>query len=116
MWACTEVEVILEPLHAPPLSNATFEAAFQHVQDDLHAQHNVREAQEAAQHAEHKACEDCCDAEQTFEKHFRAPKLKEVLHMLDLNSADDLPLVLHKLGKNKKKANDTYFFPPEIGN
>ena len=85
---------MLEPLHvvAPPLSNTTFEAAFQHLQDDLHAQHNAWEAQEAAQHAEHEAHEDRCDVEQTFKKCFRAPKLEEVLCMLNLNSADDLPL------------------------
>ena len=63
---------MLEPLHvvALPLSNATFEAAFQHLQDDLHTQHNMREAHEAAQHAEHEAREDHCDAKQTFEKCF----------------------------------------------
>ena len=53
---------------APPLSNATFEAAFKHLQDDLSAQHNMREACEVAQHAEHEAHEDCLDAEQTFKK------------------------------------------------
>ena len=50
---------MLEPLHAvaPPLSNATFKALFQCLQDDLHAQHIAQEAQEAAQHAEHEARE-----------------------------------------------------------
>ena len=45
-WAHTKVEVMLQPLHAvtPPLSNATFEAAFKCLQDDLNTQHNVREA------------------------------------------------------------------------
>ena len=45
-WAHTEVEVMLQLLHAvaPPLSNATFEAAFKHLQNDLTTQHNVREA------------------------------------------------------------------------
>ena len=64
-WACTKVEVMLQPLHAvtPPLSNATFEAAFKCQQDDLNAQHNVKEAQEVTQHAKHEAHEDCHDAE-----------------------------------------------------
>ena len=107
---------MLGPLRVvvPPLSNTTFEAAFQHLQDDLHAQHNMREACEAAQHAEHEAREDCCDTKQTFEKHFGAPKLEEVLHMLNLNSANDLPLVLCELGKNKKKADDTWILQAAI--
>ena len=115
-WARTEVEVMLEPLRAvaPPLSNATFEAAFRRLQDDLHAQHNAREAREAAQHAEHEAREDRRDAEQTFEKRFGAPKLEEVLRMLDLASADDLPRVLRELGKNKKKADDTWILQAAI--
>ena len=70
-WARTEVEVMLQLLRAvvaPPLSNATFEAAFKCLQDALSAQHNVREAQEVAQHAEHEALEDRHDTEQTFQK------------------------------------------------
>ena len=61
---------MLQPLCAvtPPLSNATFEAAFKHLKDDLSAQHNTREAQEVAQHAEHEAREDCHDAEPNFQK------------------------------------------------
>ena len=34
--------------------------------------------------------------------------------MLDLQSADDLPDVLHNLGKNKKKANDTWVLQTAI--
>ena len=61
---------MLQLLHAvtPPLSNATFEAAFKCLQDDLSTQHNVREAQEVTQHTKHEAREDRCDAEQTFQK------------------------------------------------
>ena len=95
-WTWTEVEMMLQPLHAvaPPLSNATFEAALKHLQDDLITQHNAREAQEVTQHAEHEAQEDHHDAEQTFQVQFGAAKLKEVLQMLNLQSADDLPNVL----------------------
>ena len=77
-------------------------------------QHNVREAREVAQHAEHEAREDHHDAEQTFQKRFGAPKLEEVLCMLDLHSADDLPLVLRELGKNKKKADDSWILQAAI--
>ena len=92
-WARTEVEVMLQPLCAvaPPLSNATFEAALRHLQDDLIAQHNAREAKEVAQHTKHEACEDHYDVEQTFQGRFRATKLEEVLCMLNLQSADDPP-------------------------
>ena len=34
--------------------------------------------------------------------------------MLDLQSADDLPLMLHELGKNKKKANDSWILQAAI--
>ena len=68
-WARTEVEVMLQLLHAvaPLLSNATFKATLRCLQDDLIAQHNAREAQEVAQYAKHEAHEDCHDAEQTFQ-------------------------------------------------
>ena len=60
---------MLQLLHVvmPPLSNATFKAAFKCLQDDLSTQHNAREAQEVTQHAKHEAHEDCCDAPQTFQ-------------------------------------------------
>ena len=47
---------MLQPLCtvAPPLSNATFKA-LKLLQDDLITQHNMIEAQEVAQHAEHEA-------------------------------------------------------------
>ena len=101
---------MLQPLHAvaPPLSNATFKAALKCLQDDLITQHNAREAQEVTQHAEHEAQEDHRDAEQTFQGQFRATKLQEVLQMLNLQSADNLPNMLCDLGKNKKKADDTW--------
>ena len=107
---------MLQLLHAvtPLLSNATFEAALKHLQDVLITQHNVREACEVAQHTEHEAHEDYCDTEQTFQGQFGATKLKEVLHMLDLQSSDDLPQVLHDLGKNKKKANDSWILQATI--
>ena len=56
-WAQMEVEMMFQLLCAvePPLSNATFEAALKHLQDDLIAQHNARETREVTQHAEHEA-------------------------------------------------------------
>ena len=68
-WAQMKVEMMLQPLHVVPplLANAIFKAALRHLQDNLIAQHNAREARELAQHANHKAQEDCQDAEQTFQ-------------------------------------------------
>ena len=56
-WAHQEVDRIFQPLRAtpPPLSNATFEAAMQHLRGDLAGHHAAREARELAQHADHEA-------------------------------------------------------------
>ena len=58
------------------------------------AQHNAREVQEQVQHADREAREDRRDAQQTFEGIFGVLKLEEVLHLLDLQSEDDLPKTL----------------------
>ena len=65
---------------------------------DLVTQHAAGKARELAQHANQEVREDCCDAPQTFEGWFGTAKLEEVLHLLNLASADDLPEVLYSLG------------------
>ena len=57
VWAQMEVEMMLQLLCAvaPPLSNATLAAALKHLQEDLIAQHNAREARKVTQHAKHEA-------------------------------------------------------------
>ena len=72
------------------------------------AHHQAREIQEVAQYADYEAREDHRDSEQTFEGSFSTTKLKEVLHMLCLVSADELPEVMRDLEKSKKKSNDTW--------
>ena len=73
---------------------------------DLAMHHAASEARELAQHADREAHEDHRDAPQTFEGQFGTAKLEEVLHLLGLTSADDVPEVLCSLGWNKKKSND----------
>ena len=63
-----------------------------------------------------EVCEDHRDVPQTFEGQFRTTKLKEVLHLLRLNSADDLPELLHTLGHNKKKSDDALVIQMVIDN
>lgn len=75
---------------------------------DMMAQHQAREIQEQAQHANQEARKDHRETQQTFKGQFGLPKLEEVLRLLDLQSEDDLPEALHELAKNKKKSEDTW--------
>ena len=95
------------PLHAMAhllSTSATFQTGMDQLRMDLAAQHAIQEARELAQHANCEAREDHCNAMQTFKGHFGMVKLEEILHLLDLTSQDDLPELLHSLGRNKKKS------------
>jgi hypothetical protein len=83
---------------------------------DLAAHHAVREARELAQHADREAREDRRDAAQTFEGRFGTAKLEELLRLLGLESADDLPEILRALGRNKKKSDDALVLQMAIDN
>ena len=43
-------------------------------------------------------------------------KLEEMLHLLDVVSQDNLPELLHALGQNKKKSDDTLVLQMAINN
>jgi hypothetical protein len=118
-WAQEQVENdILWPLQAvpPPLLRMAFEAGMQLLRTNLATHHAVREARELTQPADHEAGKDCCDTPQTFEGQFGMAKLEEVLRLLILASADDLPEVLCLLGQNKKKSDDALVLQMAIDN
>jgi hypothetical protein len=117
-WAQEQVEALFRPLRAvtPPLSSAAFETGMHLLRTDLAAHHAVREARELAQHADREAREDRRDAPQTFEGRFGTAKLEEVLRLLALDTADDLPELLRTLGRNKKKSDDALVLQMAIDN
>ena len=117
-WAQEQAEKIFCPLRATilPLSSAAFHTGMEQLRSDLAAQHATRETCELAQHADQEAREDRRDATQTFEGRFGEAKLEEMLRLLDVVSQDDLPEVLHALGRNKKKSDDALVLQMAIDN
>jgi hypothetical protein len=83
---------------------------------DLAAHHAIYEARELAQHTDREAWKDRRDAPQTFKGQFGAAKLEEVLRLLALESANDLPELLRALGRNKKKLDDALVLQMAIDN
>ena len=107
-WVQEQVACILQPLWAavPPLLSTAFEAGMHLLHTNLATHRATSEARELAQHADQEVQEDHHDMPQTFGGQFKTTKLKEVLCLLGLTSADDLLEVPCSLGCNKKKSDD----------
>jgi hypothetical protein len=83
---------------------------------NLTAHHAVCEARALVQHANREAREDHRDTPQKFKGQFGTAKLKEVLCILMVDSADDLPEILRTLSRNKKKSDDALVLQMVINN